>query len=110
MSDKESKLELLLMQDLSTDGDDINSFISDLKEAGASPIETMKILINKLNVNLGQAKGLTFNSSSWQHLIGDFNDFNQMFLNTAAEEANIVEKIDGEAVSVTYNLKNEEEE
>lgn len=89
---------------------EIEEFISDLKKAGSNPIMTMKIIVEKLNMDFGKAKDLVFNSSSWNFLYSQSNPFTQEFLDIAAEDADKVERKDGKVISVTYNLKKDSNE
>mgnify|MGYP003120138362 CR=1 FL=1 len=89
---------------------EIEEFISDLKKAGSNPIMTMKIIVEKLNMDFGKAKDLVFNSSSWSFLYSQPNPFTQEFLDIAAEDADKVERKDGKVISVIYNLKKDSNE
>jgi hypothetical protein len=89
---------------------EIEEFISDLKKAGSNPIMTMKIIVEKLNMDFEKAKDLVFNSSSWNFLYSQSNPFTQEFLDIAAEDADKVERKDGKVISVTYNLKKDSNE
>ena len=88
---------------------EIESFISDLKKAGSNPISTMKIIVEKLNVDLGKAKDMVFNSSSWSFLYSQPNPFNQEFLDIASEDADQVERKNGKIIFVTYKLDRDSE-
>ena len=88
---------------------EIEDFISDLKRAGSNPIITMKIIVEKLNIDFGKAKDIVFNSSAWNFLYSQPNPFNQEFLDIASEDADEVERIDGKVVSVKYKLGNKSE-
>jgi hypothetical protein len=82
---------------LTNESSQVNDFIRDLKSAGASPWMTIKILTEKLGVNLLKSKELVFSSPSWIHLDSGHNPFTEEFLKISsidANEANIVnEKI-----------------
>lgn len=84
----------------------MEKFIADLKAVGASPIDTMKILREKLDIGLGEAKQITFNSDSWRHLESSVNPFTQDFLDQAAKDPNAtdVEYENGKVISVKFNL------
>ncbi len=84
----------------------MEKFIADLKAVGTSPIDTMKILREKLDIGLGEAKQITFNSDSWRHLESSVNPFTQDFLDQAAEDPNAtdVEYENGKVISVKFNL------
>lgn len=109
MEEKEIKIHEVSERNLTAEINDVNNFISELKAVGATPLDTMKILSKKLDINFIEAKDLTFASPSWKYLIGDSNPFVEEFLEMAAEDADEVEIEDGKVISVTYKLNKEEE-
>lgn len=102
---KRLKIKLISRRHLKSKSEDINLFISALKKAGATPRETINIIVEKLGIDRWEAKEITFNSPSWNYLIADENPFVQDFLDLSAEEADSVEyDADGKVISVTFNL------
>jgi hypothetical protein len=109
MLEHNKEIEEIIQRNLTEQSSDseIEDFISDLKKAGSNPIITMKIIVEKLNIDFGKAKDIVFNSSAWSFLYSQPNPFNQEFLDIASEDADQVERKDGIVVSVTYKLDKE---
>lgn len=104
MANKETEIEKVSKREVLNETDDINEFISELKTAGASLVETFKILADKLKINTGLAYDITRNSSPWAHIFNVDNPFTQEFLDLASEDADEVEIKDGKVVSIIYKL------
>ena len=107
MTNKETEIEKVSKRKVWNETDDINEFISELRKAGANPIDTFKILADKLKINAGLAFDITRNSSAWSHIFNVENPFTQDFLDLASEDADEVEIKDGKIVGVTYKLDND---
>ena len=112
MLEHDKEIEKIIERNIneSSSESEIDEFISDLKKAGSNPILTMKIIVEKLNIDFGKAKDVVFNSSSWSFLYSQQNPFTQEFLDIASEDSDKVELKNGKVVSVTYNLKKESDE
>ena len=104
MKNKETEIERISKREVLYETNDINEFISDLKNAGANVIDTFKILAKKLEIDTGAAYDITRNSSAWSHIFKVDNSFTQEFLDLASEDADEVEIEDGKVISVTYKL------
>ncbi|NQY30015.1 MAG: hypothetical protein HRT69_11160 [Flavobacteriaceae bacterium] len=65
---KNIRIKLISKRAIDDTPQSMDKFITGLKAADASPIDTMKILRKKLGIALREAKQITFSSSSWQHL------------------------------------------
>ncbi|MBF4518425.1 hypothetical protein IRZ71_18875 [Flavobacterium sp. ANB] len=81
-----------------------SNLIYDLKVLQVSPIQTMLFLNKNLNIELSQAKDLVFDSEHWEGLRESSERLTQEFLNAGAELADEVEYVDGEVVSLTFDL------
>ena len=79
-------------------------FITDLKVLGASPIETMKLLKNKFNIDLLECRDLVFDSKDWEGAREISEKLTQEFLDVGAEIGDKVEYIDGRVSSITFDL------
>ena len=107
MKNRKTKIKKVSKREVLNETSDINEFISELKKAGANPIETFKILADKLKINPDLAYDMTRNSSAWIHLFNVDNPFTQDFLDLASEDADRVDIKDGKVVSVTYKFGND---
>ncbi|KIQ21036.1 hypothetical protein RT99_11975 [Flavobacterium sp. MEB061] len=87
-----------------------SNFINDLKILGSSPMETILFLNRNLNINLSEAKDLVFDSEHWEGLRESSENLTQEFLNAGAEMADHVEYIDGEVVSLSFDLTKDDDE
>jgi hypothetical protein len=87
-----------------------SNIISDLKVLGSSPMETILFLKKNLNIDLSEAKDLVFDSEHWQGLRESSEKLTQEFLNAGAEMADHVEYINGEVVSLSFDLTKEDDE
>ena len=95
---------------LKLDHSNTSNFINDLKILGSSPMETILFLNRKLNINLSEAKDLVFDSEHWEGLRESSENLTQEFLNAGAEMADHVEYIDGEVVSLSFDLTKDDDE
>lgn len=82
----------------------ISDFITDLKALGASPLESMRLLKNKFNINLSECRDLVFDSKDWEGARELSEKLTQEFLDAGAEVADKVEFIDGRVSSITFDL------
>ncbi len=108
MEKKETEIKIASKREVLNETDDINKFIFELKNAGASVIDTIKILADKLKIKTGVAYDMTRNSPAWSHIFNVDNPFTQEFLDLASEDADEVEIKDGKVISVTYKLNNDQ--
>ncbi|MFY0599741.1 MAG: hypothetical protein JXR03_08710 [Cyclobacteriaceae bacterium] len=83
---------------------DINSLIKELKSTGSSPIETIKILVERKNLEFGKARDLVFDSPEWSGIREASETFTQQFLDIASEEADEVIEENGRIVSIKFDL------
>ncbi|WKL49830.1 hypothetical protein Q1W71_08610 [Flavobacterium pectinovorum] len=95
---------------LKLDHSNTSNFINDLKILGSSPMETILFLNRNLNINLSEAKDLVFDSEHWEGLRESSENLTQEFLNAGAEMADHVEYIDGEVVSLSFDLTKDDDE
>ncbi|MGX7666689.1 hypothetical protein [Flavobacterium pedocola] len=87
-----------------------SDFITDLKVLGASPIETMRLLKNKFNINLSEGRDLVYDSKDWEGAREISEKLVQEFLDAGAEIADKVEYIDGRVSSITFNITKDAQE
>ena len=95
---------------LKLDHSDTSNLMNDLKTLGCSPIETILFLNRNLNIDLSEAKDFVFDSEHWEGLRESSENLTQEFLNAGAEMADHVEYIDGEVVSLSFDLTKEDDE
>ncbi|MBN8649777.1 MAG: hypothetical protein J0L67_00005 [Cytophagales bacterium] len=75
-----------------------------------NPGTTMKILTEKLGVNMLKSKELVFTSPSWRHLDSGYNPFTEEFLKIAAIDADEVNIVDGKIISVKIDLNKDSDD
>jgi hypothetical protein len=59
---------------------EIDAFVRDVKAAGGTPVETMWLLTDKLQIGLNKAKELVLNSPSWRQQKEEFLEIEGMLL------------------------------
>lgn len=64
--------------------DNIEETIETLKKSGATQIDTLKVLMDELNLSLRDADNLVLNANSWEENKED----NQRFRNSAGDALN----------------------
>lgn len=106
---KDQRIEEISQRELTPDSDSIINFIAELKAAGASLIQTMKIVKIKLDIDLGQASEIVLNSDSWNDHKENFYQFNNWMIGKWAKNADEVTE-EGNKVTLKFNLKDDEEE
>jgi hypothetical protein len=104
MRKNQNEIEKITQRSLANETSQVYEFIRDLKTAGADPGTTMKILIEKLGINLLQSKELVFTSASWRHLDSEHNPFTEEFLKVIAVDADEVNVVDRQIISVKIDL------
>ena len=82
----------------------ISDFITDLKVLGVSPLESIRLLKNKFDINLSECRDLVFDSKDWEGAREISEKLTQEFLNAGAEVADKVEFINGRVSSITFDL------
>ena len=106
---KQTEKYLDLMQELKEAYTPFETIIQKLKNAGASQITTIKLLIDLFGLSIRQADELVLNSQAWADSYEATVSFREELWDAMIQEGDEVE-IDGDKISVTFDLTKDEDE
>ncbi len=90
---------------------DFDKLISDLKNIGIVPAQTIMVLIKDFGFEYSDAKNKVFDSPDWNGLREQSKILTQAFLDVGAEDADDVEYYeDGHVKSITFDLTKDDTE
>ena len=99
------KIKKLIDKPIQKDEVSVNEFLTELKNSGATLMNSISILKIKLNLSLRAAKEMVINSDAWSNEKDSFLEFQQVAIHILNKEADEV-TIENDATVFTFKLAN----